>query len=281
MRSLRRSLAVAVCAAASLLGLLLVSPTTADADPTWAPAETATIHPGADGHLGWPVHGQLRVLHRHRRLPRPGGPLLEHRPDRHRRLLGGLPAARHPGRDRGRQPTRDPGLQLVAHHAGRQGSATPTPAPSTTWPWCASTPPTSARSTPPCRSGAGRTRSTPTGRPRASGSTPTATPASRFGISQLSPKTGTSLGSGGGWSHDVYTLSPGIPGDSGRRLPVLEWPGPGRALDPADRPAGGQQRGRRPGPRAGLRPSPRPRPGRAPARAGDRGLQRQPHPGLG
>jgi hypothetical protein len=37
----------------------------------------------------------------------------------------------------------------------------------------------------------------------------------RFGISQLSPKTGTSLGSGGGWSHDVYTLSPGIPGDSG------------------------------------------------------------------
>jgi hypothetical protein len=37
----------------------------------------------------------------------------------------------------------------------------------------------------------------------------------RFGITQLSPKTGVSLGSNGGWSHDVYTLSPGIPGDSG------------------------------------------------------------------
>ena len=37
----------------------------------------------------------------------------------------------------------------------------------------------------------------------------------RFGITQLSPKTGISLGSGGGWSHDVYTVSPGIPGDSG------------------------------------------------------------------
>ena len=39
----------------------------------------------------------------------------------------------------------------------------------------------------------------------------------RFGITQLSPKTGVSLGStnSGGWSHDVYTVSPGIPGDSG------------------------------------------------------------------
>ena len=39
----------------------------------------------------------------------------------------------------------------------------------------------------------------------------------RLGITQLSPKTGVSLGStdSGGWSHDVYTVSPGIPGDSG------------------------------------------------------------------
>ena len=39
----------------------------------------------------------------------------------------------------------------------------------------------------------------------------------RFGITQLSPKTGVSLGStnSGGWSHDLYTVSPGIPGDSG------------------------------------------------------------------
>jgi hypothetical protein len=38
----------------------------------------------------------------------------------------------------------------------------------------------------------------------------------RAGVSQLSPKQGISLGvEGGGWSHPVYTLSPGIPGDSG------------------------------------------------------------------
>jgi hypothetical protein len=40
----------------------------------------------------------------------------------------------------------------------------------------------------------------------------------RAGISVLSPKTGISLGdfeSTGGWSQDVYTVTPGIPGDSG------------------------------------------------------------------
>lgn len=40
----------------------------------------------------------------------------------------------------------------------------------------------------------------------------------RGGISVLSPKTGVSLGdleASGGWSQDVYTATPGIPGDSG------------------------------------------------------------------
>jgi hypothetical protein len=38
----------------------------------------------------------------------------------------------------------------------------------------------------------------------------------RLGITQLSPKEGFSLGaSGGGWTHQVYTVTPGIPGDSG------------------------------------------------------------------
>jgi hypothetical protein len=38
----------------------------------------------------------------------------------------------------------------------------------------------------------------------------------RLGLTQLSPKEGKSLGaSGGGWTHEVYTASPGIPGDSG------------------------------------------------------------------
>lgn len=37
-----------------------------------------------------------------------------------------------------------------------------------------------------------------------------------LGISQLSPRQGISRGqTGGGWSHRVYTLTPGIPGDSG------------------------------------------------------------------
>jgi hypothetical protein len=40
----------------------------------------------------------------------------------------------------------------------------------------------------------------------------------RAGASPLSPHTGTSLGdqaADGGWSHPVYTLTPGVPGDSG------------------------------------------------------------------
>jgi hypothetical protein len=38
----------------------------------------------------------------------------------------------------------------------------------------------------------------------------------RLGLSPLSPKRGISLGdSGGGWSTTVYTVTPGIPGDSG------------------------------------------------------------------
>ena len=38
----------------------------------------------------------------------------------------------------------------------------------------------------------------------------------RAGVTQLSPKQGGSLGtSGEGWTHPVYTASPGVPGDSG------------------------------------------------------------------
>jgi hypothetical protein len=40
----------------------------------------------------------------------------------------------------------------------------------------------------------------------------------RAGVSQLSPHTGISLGddsADGGWSHPLYTVTPGIPGDSG------------------------------------------------------------------
>ncbi len=38
----------------------------------------------------------------------------------------------------------------------------------------------------------------------------------RAGVTQLSPKEGVSLGAeAGGWNHPVYTVTPGIPGDSG------------------------------------------------------------------
>jgi hypothetical protein len=38
----------------------------------------------------------------------------------------------------------------------------------------------------------------------------------RGGVATLSPKKGTSLGTdSGGWNHTVYTVTPGIPGDSG------------------------------------------------------------------
>jgi len=40
----------------------------------------------------------------------------------------------------------------------------------------------------------------------------------RFGITQLSPHTGISLGddaADGGWTHPLYTVTPGVPGDSG------------------------------------------------------------------
>jgi hypothetical protein len=40
----------------------------------------------------------------------------------------------------------------------------------------------------------------------------------RFGVGELSPKTGVSLGqdpADGGWTHPLYTATPGVPGDSG------------------------------------------------------------------
>jgi hypothetical protein len=40
----------------------------------------------------------------------------------------------------------------------------------------------------------------------------------RFGLTQLSPHTGISLGDSaadGGWTHPLYTVTPGVPGDSG------------------------------------------------------------------
>ena len=127
---------------------------------------------------------------------------------------------------RGRQPGRrgHPGrhrharLQLLADHAeerreGHQHLRLQRPRPGQ-----GRRAPTSARSTRPCRSGAARPASTPTAPRPATGSTPTATPACAAASSELKPHTGASLGddaADGGWSHPVYTVTPGIPGDSG------------------------------------------------------------------
>ena len=51
----------------------------------------------------------------------------------------------------------------------------------------------------------------------------------RGGVSTLSPKSGTSLGSdASGWTHTIYTATPGIPGDSGSA--VLDSTGKGLGI---------------------------------------------------
>ena len=68
----------------------------------------------------------------------------------------------------------------------------------------------------------------------------------RGGITTLSPKRGVSLGDdGNGWSHTVYTVTPGIPGDSGSAFLERERPGDRHPVDGGDRAARREQRRRR------------------------------------
>ena len=68
----------------------------------------------------------------------------------------------------------------------------------------------------------------------------------RGGVATLSPKSGNSLGcDGGGWTHTVYTATPGIPGDSGSGFMDAAGPRLRRAEHGRDRSAGGLQRRRR------------------------------------
>ena len=56
----------------------------------------------------------------------------------------------------------------------------------------------------------------------------------RFGITQLSPKQGIVVTTeGNGWSRTVYTVTPGIPGDSGQRVPERVGPGDRHAVAPS------------------------------------------------
>ena len=107
--------------------------------------------------------------------------------------------------------------------------------------------PRSPTSTRPCRSGVARTAS-----PRASRQTGDrvftyGNSILRLGVSALSPKTGVSLGEQeetGGWSQQLYTVTPGIPGDSGSGFMDAERQRAGRALDRRVRTGAGEQRRR-------------------------------------
>ena len=184
-------------------------------------------------------------------LPRPVRALREHRREhRHERLHRPVAAARHARRGRGRvEPglvpgRRHPRLQLVDHHeAARRDVNSET-----------------------CRYNdfalielpAG-TATNPTvpfwGGPQGIGgtATPAATSISygnsslRFGIEVLKPKRGVTVTSTpGGWSHTVYTATPGIPGDSGSAFLNANGPGPRHAEHGRRGAVPGLQRGQRP-----------------------------------
>ena len=130
------------------------------------------------------------------------------------------------------------------------------PAPTTTSRWSRSIPPTSARSTRRSPSSAGRPESA---RPAAGQQVYTYGNSSlRGGITQLSPKNGLLVeATPGGWSYTVYTVTPGIPGDSGSAFLNATRPGPRHAEHGRDRAAARGQRRRRHRQRARLRPQPR------------------------
>ena len=72
-------------------------------------------------------------------------------------------------------------------------------------------------------------------------------------ITKLSPKQGiVAQSEGNGWSRTVYTVTPGIPGDSGSGFMGADRQGDRRAEHAAARPGAGLERGRRPAPRARL-----------------------------
>ena len=80
----------------------------------------------------------------------------------------------------------------------------------------------------------------------------------RLGVEQLSPKYGTSLGdSPRGWSTDVYTVTPGVPGRLRVGLPGQRGQRLRHAVHRRAGPARGQQRREQPGQGAGLRAVPR------------------------
>ena len=191
----------------------------AAAEPTWAPADSAPVHPGVqtvtDG--GQCTANFVFFDGSEQRLHRPGRPLLRApaAATEHQRLRHGLAAARHARRGRRRQQAGHARLQLVAGDAGRRARPTRTPATYNDLALVKLDPADYGKVNPSIPFWGGPTGITDT---VAQGEKVLSYGNSslRLGITQLSPKEGLSLGqTGGGWSHEVYTVSPGIPGDSG------------------------------------------------------------------
>ena len=210
---MHRRLAVLVC----VLAVGAIAPAAASAAPTWAPASSATIHPGVQTYTeGGQCTANFVFYDAQRHLHRPGRPLLRHRRrDRHQRLRRRLAAARHPGRGQRRQPARLARLQLVDHDAGPRRDERDA---------CDYNDFALVRLDP-ADHGEGQPVGAQVGRPERARRRRTAlrdkvysygNSSLRGGVTQLSPKEGYSLGQAGdGWTHTVYTLTPGIPGDSG------------------------------------------------------------------
>ena len=109
---LLKALALAVFACAIVAG-------PASAAPSWAPASSATIHPGVQTFTdGAQCTANFVFYDALQRLPRPGRALLRHRRgDRHQRLHQRLAADRHAGRHTAASKPGTHGLQLVADDA--------------------------------------------------------------------------------------------------------------------------------------------------------------------
>ena len=217
MRCVRRSLLAAAVASLGLLGLGL-SPTPAAAAPTWAPEASATIHPGvqtdtnggqctanfiftagSDVYIGQAAHCSST-----------GG-----QTDTDGCLAGSLPlgtpvtvdGAAHPG--------------TLAYNSWLTmqslGEADPNTCAYNDLALVRLDPADVASVNPTVPHWGGPTGVDGDGTTTGERVFSYGNSSLRLGITQLSPKTGVSLGStnSGGWSHDVYTVSPGIPGDSG------------------------------------------------------------------
>ena len=147
-----------------------------------------------------------------------------------------------------REPPGNPRLQLVADDAGDRRDQPRRLCSTTTSRWSGSTRPTSAKVNPSVPGFGGPTGLGGVRRAMLGDTVYTYGNSSlRGGVTKLSPKQGVVAQSeGNGWSRTVYTVTPGIPGDSGSGFFDGIGQGDRRAQHAAARPGPGLERGRRP-----------------------------------